>query len=348
MASTKLTIGTDPELVLSRRGAIIKAGDVIHERDSKFGVDGHPYTAELRPDPAIHPRDLVESIRKTLSSRAEQLANYLWLAGPWALDKPLGGHIHFGVPFEDKFRVALNWRFGALLGMIEPEKEAKQRRTFPFYNGKPYGALGDIREKKWGFEYRTPGSYIVSPGVTLGALAVAKAIIWEEINNGKMAWANLPAEERTALMFTPEHFNECRKDIFLQKIPILQNHLQNMIYFKSGQEGRNLWPTIAYLFNHTIKNRGYRIGHDIKLKWKLIGVEKPEAPMPPPPLVNVPIANWWRNTERVIKRTPPTGQFILHKEDAFDFSVINDPPFLPEPNIIIEPMTPTNAYLLIT
>lgn len=302
MASTKLTMGTDPELVLSRRGTIVRAGDVIYERDSKFGVDGHPYTAELRPDPAVNPRDLVESLRKTLASRAEQLAGYVWLAGPWALDKPLGGHIHFGVPMESRFKDALNYMFGPVLALIEPQKEATQRRTFPFYNGRAYGALGDIREKKWGFEYRTPGSYIVSPGVTLATITIAKAIIWEEINKGKMAFSSLNDNERQSLVFPEKDFNNCVKDTFLEKLPLLEKYLKEMIYFKPGQEGRDLWPAVAYLINHTIKNRGYRIGHDIKLKWKLaVAGEQKESKLPPPPLINVPVANWWRNTERAIR-----------------------------------------------
>lgn len=312
MASTKLTIGTDPELVLAKRGTIVRAGDVIHERDSRFGVDGHPYTAELRPDPAVHPRDLVESIRKTLASRAEQLSSYTWLAGPWALDKPLGGHIHFGVPFEERFRDALNWQFGTILALAEPEVEAKQRRTFPFYNGKPYGALGDVRTKKWGFEYRTPSSFIVSPGTVLGMMTVAKAIIWEEMNKGKAAWSNLTANQRQELQFSTKDFDNCNKVIFGPKLVLIEKYLKEMLYFKAEQEGHSLWPAVAYLFNHTLKNKSYRIGHDIKLKWKL-GTETKDEPASkplPPPLVTVPIQNWWKNTERAI-RLNHEGQFLV-------------------------------------
>lgn len=299
MASTKLTIGTDPELVLSYKGKLVRAGDVIMDRGAKFGLDGHPYIAELRPDAAVHPKDLVESVKKTLGSRAEELAKYSWLAGPWALDKPLGGHIHFGVRLEERFKEALNHQFAPILALIEPPEGAAQRRTFPFYNGHAYGLLGDIREKRWGFEYRTPGSFIVSPGISLGVMALAKAIIWEEMNKGKSAWSSLNDAQRKELTFAAKDFHECKRDVFKPMLPKIEEYLRDMVYFKEGQEGRDLWPSITYLINQVIKKGGYNAAKDIKGRWKLLEPAVTDEPSIAPPKI-VPAQDWWRRADQLI------------------------------------------------
>jgi len=264
--STKLTIGSDPELVMEdSSNKIVRACDVIPNAKDKFGVDGHVFIAELRPPPAVHPRDLVAQIKDVLASRAEQLKDYKWLAGPWIQKKPLGGHIHFGVPLEDHFADALNHQFAPLLALSEPAELAALRRTTkPSAIGlhsstgdNPYGMLGDIRKKTWGFECRTPGSYIVTPGVTLGLITAGKAIVWEEIEGGSQAYSKLSAADRQALEFSPQDFHMCARPVFLAKLDLLKKQLAKMRYFEKGEEGADLWPAISYLLNKVIEKGGY-------------------------------------------------------------------------------------------
>ena len=53
--------------------------------------------------------------------------------------------------------------------MVENARTARLRR-------RRYGFLADWRTKRHGFEYRTPGSWLVSREVALGALCLAKLI----------------------------------------------------------------------------------------------------------------------------------------------------------------------------
>lgn len=311
MASTKLTVGTDPELILTKGEKLIKAGDIIEDKYSKFGVDGHPYIAELRPDAAVYPRDLISSIRKTLASRAMQLQDYSWMVGPWVLDKPLGGHIHFGTKLTDEILQALNNQFAPILALVEPSKEAKSRRTIVFYGDRPYGLLGDVREKKWGFEYRTPSSFITTPGLTLGLITVAKAIVYEAMNKGKQTFCHLPLDMQHKLSnFTKEDFHNCSRNIFLPMLPSIEKQLGQMEYFKEGEEGHDLWPSVAYLLKQVVEKDGWKVTKDIKTKWKLIStlekkneaIKKPDHPIP----IRVPDAGMF--FDRIIGLNEPVAR----------------------------------------
>ncbi len=297
MSSTKVSIGSDPELVmLDQNEKIIRASDVIQRAEDKFGLDGHPYIAELRPTPAIHPRDLVASIKNVLASRVVDLQNWTWKAGPWVCERPLGGHIHFGVPFEDHMKDALDNQFGTILALAEPAEAAAQRRTVVFYGDKPYGLLGDIRTKDWGFEYRTPSSFIVTPGTTLGLITIAKAIIWEELEGGSQAFSKLPLETRTQMGFKPEDFHHCKREVFLPKLELLRNQLFKMRYFEKGEEGGDLWPAVSYLLKQVVEKGGYTSKGDIKIRWKLIFDAKPPVKIGPQIFWRDLVTqhhNWW-------------------------------------------------------
>ena len=277
MDGPKISIGTDPELVFAKNGKLICAADVLTRPGGEFGLDGHKFIAELRPKPAISPRDLVESIRKILQTEASNLSAYTWHAGAWIFDKPLGGHIHFGVPSSDNIVDALDHQFAIALALIEPQKEAQTRRTTTFPGARdqrPYGLLSDVRDKPHGFEYRTPSSFIVSPGVSLGILALAKAVVYEEVVGGSCAWSNLPKHTRDELTFDKEDFYNCNKEIFRTREVKLWELISNMKYFAKGEEGRNLWSSVSFLKNKVAKNLGFLSKSDIKEKWKLLFKEK--------------------------------------------------------------------------
>lgn len=321
--STGLSIGSDPELcLLDKNEKIIRAKDVIHQEHDKFGVDGHSFIAELRPNPAIHPRDLISSIREVLGSRASQLQQLIWRAGPWVCDKPLGGHIHFGVPKEDHIVDALNHQFAILLALIEPDKAAATRRTTIFYGDKPYGQLGDVRSKNWGFEYRTPSSFIVTPGATLGLLTAAKAIVWEEIQGGSQAFSKLPRTTREDLAFTDDDFHHCKRSVFLPKIEALKNQLAKMLYFGKGQEGNDLWSAITYLLKQVVEKGGYNPNEDLKAKWKLINENTKKFSQPPTLWQSLAQpGGWWHQNPQ----PPPDNLFVIPTANLQNFTFNQNP-----------------------
>jgi hypothetical protein len=239
--ATSMTIGTDPELVCvdEKTKELLNVSKLV-PRTGEFGADGHGFIGELRPEPAVFPRDLVENIRKSLLRGYKILGdNVRWQAGPWLHEKPLGAHIHFGIPVSDAIVDALDHQLAIILALIEPQEQAQKRRLTTFIgaggyvnnNGNPFGLLGDVRKKPYGFEWRVPSSFIVNPGISLGLFTLAKAIVFEEVEKGKSAWSKLPTSTRRLLRFKKEDFNNCNKAVFLERLDPLWKVIKRMKYF---------------------------------------------------------------------------------------------------------------------
>src|SRR5271166_203928 len=98
-AKTDFLIGADPELALLRRGQFVDACGIIGDNDhsKRFGVDGGGAVAELRPPPAFSPRKVVANIQRAMASTPESVRRLDWRAGSATLNRPTGGHIHFGI-----------------------------------------------------------------------------------------------------------------------------------------------------------------------------------------------------------------------------------------------------------
>jgi hypothetical protein len=248
----------------------------VHDRWGEFGADGHDWTAELRPKPATYPGDLTQNLRISLLKGYRVLGHCQWQAGPFIYEKPLGGHIHFGTPITDGIRDTLDHLMAPMLALVEPAEGARLRRNTVFIGrgghtnnrGHPYGLLGDFKTKDWGFEYRTPSSFIVTPGITTALIALTKALVFEEQINGCGRWAALSGSIRQKLRFTPEDFYSCERTVFLQKLGTLWPIIHNLKYFQKGMEGRPLWSTMKYLLQ-VIEKEGFAILPDLKTSWKI-------------------------------------------------------------------------------
>ena len=175
-------MGTDLEFMLrSARGKMLLASRYLPRRgrvgcdDLSINQDGERFPlAELRPDPAETPEELVANIRETMSEALEKIPspNVQWLAGSMPFPRySLGGHIHFSdLPFSARVVRALDTYLGFPVLMIEASSTATKRRP-------KYGFLGDIRFKSHGgFEYRTPASWLVSPEIAHAVLALAYVV----------------------------------------------------------------------------------------------------------------------------------------------------------------------------
>lgn len=171
-------LGADPEFVLlSPEGRIVPAsryfppGAAIGS-DSLVvsGVRRWPL-AELRPAPAAEPAVLAGELRRLLAEAARRAGDepLTWRAGALPVPGlPLGGHIHFSgvAPTPVRLR-ALDNAVALPLRLLEPPGASRRRPR--------YGVLGDFRRKAHGgFEYRTPPSWLVSPALACGVLALAK------------------------------------------------------------------------------------------------------------------------------------------------------------------------------
>lgn len=181
-------IGMDLECLLCREdGKIVSAAQFL-ERHGQAGYDGirvrgkavYPIV-ELRPLPGTAPKHIFQNLMKAMKSAAEQITDtkLSWLAG--GMPKQgfcLGGHIHLShIRLSTKLLKALDNYLALPLVMIEAESSRKRRPR--------YGFLGDFRHQfHGGFEYRTLPSWIVSPTVARGVIALVRIIVdhYEQLN----------------------------------------------------------------------------------------------------------------------------------------------------------------------
>lgn len=179
----KLTIGADPELVLVNplTGRYVSAQSVFTPRYSAFGLDGNTNTAELRPAPSVNPLKMVENIYKILNTAKTDYPQVFRLdlraSDPNII---VGGHLHFG---HD--RLLTNRREGASMaldGLLSPlvaSVEIPDHRRARINSG--YGKLGDWRPADWGFEYRTPASWLATRRLAEAVAALGYAVVNEFI-----------------------------------------------------------------------------------------------------------------------------------------------------------------------
>jgi hypothetical protein len=174
-------LGTDVEFVLRHKSGKFVLASRYFSKKGKVGYDAiwlrgnrnkYPL-AELRPTPNEKPRELFANIYRCMKIAIRRINNpkIEWLAGGNPLKRyPIGGHIHFSnINLQAKMIRALD-NYLTLPLLLMESKESMSRRP-------KYGYLGDYREQfHGGFEYRTPPSWIVTPSVARGVLAISKLI----------------------------------------------------------------------------------------------------------------------------------------------------------------------------
>lgn len=185
------TVGADPEFMMVKRDTdeIVYATHVCnamreHSALHELGADGCGHTFEARPEPSVSPIQIVNNLYNIFIghvARHPNLLDYKWKAGSFQHNASLGGHIHFGISGRVLSpRVGcdiLSNYLGAISILVEDKEEGLKRRSTG------YGGMHDHRVQKYGFEYRTPSSWLVSPYVSAAFLCLAKTIIWEAVNN---------------------------------------------------------------------------------------------------------------------------------------------------------------------
>ena len=171
-----LTIGADPEFLVYRDGQKVSANSVLPSSTrAEIGTDGCSSTGELRPAATKDPLQLVENVSILLNKLNAYHLNgeYEIVAGNGSRNNTTGGHIHFGMRKSVGLIRLFDW-VSIYLQPLEPKASAKSRR-------RSYGELGTtggefnlsgVRDQPWGFEYRTPCSWITTPEIAKGMLAI--------------------------------------------------------------------------------------------------------------------------------------------------------------------------------
>lgn len=172
-------IGLDIEFGLRQRGQFIPANAVFSREigtTGRIGLDGHPQTGELRPDASTNIVEVVTNMYAAFKYVMNVLDdNDITLHGGQVRDgKALGGHIHFGIGEENIGRQDSIVRYldffldNIVSNATDNAAEKRERHRIG------YGHPSSVRSKPYGFEYRTPGSFIYSPELSMVYLTVAK------------------------------------------------------------------------------------------------------------------------------------------------------------------------------
>lgn len=177
----ELLLGMDPEFLLvnDTTGKVVPASRFLSHK-GLAGCDVLRYRgqrmfplAELRPMPGGEPREVLRHLLLAFRAAREAIppGGIQWQAGGMPLPGfPLGGHLHFsGIPLTGELLRTLDNYLALPVALLEDRKSFRRRPG--------YGFLGDFRRKEHGgFEYRTLPSFLISPVVTKGVIALARLI----------------------------------------------------------------------------------------------------------------------------------------------------------------------------
>ena len=162
----EVTYGGDPEVLFYRDGEFVEADELYDSYYDKIGCDGNSSTGELRPSPVRDPDEIAKEIKSLLQDIHYDYPDVEVYAGGGGDGNSTGGHIHFGgIKYTDSLIHVLDEYIGI------PLKGVPGGRRYG------YGANSDIEEKPYGFEYRTPPSFIVNPAITKAVYRIVNMII---------------------------------------------------------------------------------------------------------------------------------------------------------------------------
>lgn len=259
------TMGTDPEFLLIHNKTVIRASNHV-TLDDKFGRDGNGYTFEARPNPSMNPLVIIHEIRKIFVQKIihdNKFAQYKWVAGSYVRagdndprDFPLGGHIHFGIKnnvitHEKACRILDNY-VGLISVLLENKDDGFLRRNDPDYG--EYGVAGEFRAQTYGFEYRTPSSWIQSPYISTGIMCLGKAVMFEVLNNKRFT----PLYKNYATEFKKMDVNKLRKDF-----PAVWESIKSMSLYKEYK------PYLDLLYFLVHNGYSWTTKRDMRQTWGL-------------------------------------------------------------------------------
>lgn len=183
LETTSPVMGADLEFMFKNREGKMVLASKYFSKKGKIGCDARTINrnlsrrplAEIRPDPSSDPEQVVENIRDIMRDAILKVNSdkVQWLAGSMPFKGySIGGHIHFSnVKLNSAITRALDNYLAVPLVLIEEPSTAKQRRI-------RYGFLGDVRTQfHGGFEYRTLGSWVLSPQISKAVLFLSQFIV---------------------------------------------------------------------------------------------------------------------------------------------------------------------------
>ncbi len=164
------TLGADPELILRRNGQFVPAHNFF-KSNSSFGLDGCESTAEIRPGYCESPIDITSKIYQILEYGHDKYPDLEFISGHYVDNYSIGGHTHLSIDPIPEVIDALDIVLGSFSNCVDDKIQRQKRER------SGYGKKGAFRKKTWGMEYRMPGSFLLSPSVTLVHFTLSKLTV---------------------------------------------------------------------------------------------------------------------------------------------------------------------------
>lgn len=182
------TLGADPEFAIRLQGRPVGANEYF-TASASLGCDGSASTGEIRPGYHQEPLSLVCKIMKIFQYGYQEFPQLEWYCGHYVDNKALGGHIHIGDKRlkDPKDLEERNYLINTIdnlevllenLSQVVDDQEQKRRRL-----NTSYGSPRAYRPQAHGIEYRTPGSWLLSPTVSLMFITLSKIAVDAAQNN---------------------------------------------------------------------------------------------------------------------------------------------------------------------
>ena len=264
----KLTIGADPELAiispLNKR--YVGAQTVFNPTNptrAEFGFDGNPNTVELRPKPSENPLEVATNIFNILDNAKRQYPQVFRMdLKPSDTNLIVGGHIHFGHPVLkggrsslSVFTNPLDYLLAVPLSLVEVPEHRKAR----VLNGS-YGKLGDYRDDvSWGFEYRTPASWLGTRELAEAVLTLSYSIVNERLDNPQWVAESLKMVKWDDLRTA---YNQCMMSILRGLLPLFVKDIKTLGGYKTYKK------QIDYLIDSSKAGRPL-LATEIKEGWRI-------------------------------------------------------------------------------
>lgn len=183
MRKQSIMLGADLEFVLRNSAGKLILASSCFPKEGIVGCDRatlrgdttktHLPLGELRPEPAEDAKELFRNLYRAMMVGIRKIgsSHIEWVVGGMPLTGyPIGGHIHFsGIAPNSQLLRALDAYLALSVFLIESPRSLARRPR--------YGQLGDMRlQFHGGFEYRTLPSWLASPKVARGVIALSHLI----------------------------------------------------------------------------------------------------------------------------------------------------------------------------
>lgn len=261
------TIGCDPEFVSVENDKLIVASDYVDIAD-KFGRDAYDKLFEIKPAASVCPVAVTRNIQKIMSEAVienPRFLNWRWVCDSIYKNCPMGGHLHVGIgptiiKAKDACSLFLDHYVGAITLLLENRKRGLARRAYRRKNYR-YGFASDFREKKHGFEYRSPSSWITSPEIATAILCLFKTVCYEMINNKSF---------KPTFYTEPEDFTSMNTVKLRQSFPSMWNEITRMALYPKYRSHLDL------LYSLISEGKTWLSKRDMRETWGLVDIKPPK------------------------------------------------------------------------